>query len=159
MPDEERVAATFIERMGLSAQADGLPRIAGRIFGYFIIHGGPCNLAALSEALQVSRASISTNARLLRDLGVLEIVALPGDRQVYYRLTEQHCQRMLEGYIKRMATLGDDLAAAQDGLPGDWAGAQQRLQEMYDFVDIARDNFRDIIDRLQARVRRRSHGD
>lgn len=152
MTAANHVAETFIERMGLSAQAEGLPRIAGRMFGYFMIHGGPCNLGALAGALQVSRASVSTNARLLRDLGVLEIVTIPGDRQIYYRLTEQHSLRMLEGYIERMDAMRADLAAAQAGMPANWRGAHARLQEMYDFVDIAGENFQDIIDRLRARM-------
>lgn len=150
MADPDCVAQSFIERMGLSAQADGLPRIAGRMFGYFMIHGGPSSLAVLAAELRVSRASVSTNARLLRDLGVLEATAVPGDRQVYYQLTEQHSLRMLEGYIERMETMRTDLAAAMHGLPEHWSGAQARLREMHHFIDIADEGFRDIVNRFRA---------
>lgn len=139
----------FIERMGLSAQADGLPRIAGRILGYFIIHGGPASLARLSEDLQVSRASVSTNARILRDLGVLEATAVPGDRQDYYRLAERHYLRLLEGYVERMAPLRDSLAKAERDLPSGWDGARARLADMHTFVDAARDHTCVLIDQLR----------
>src|SRR5690606_21420618 len=59
----------FIEQMGMSAQADGVPRIAGRIFGYFVINGGPISFTQLAQELQVSRASVSTNLRILASIG------------------------------------------------------------------------------------------
>ncbi len=149
---------TFIERMGLSAQADGLPRIAGRMLGYFIIYGGPCSLASLAGNLEVSRASVSTNARVLRDLGVLEATAVPGDRQDYYRLADQHCLRMLEGYVERMGVMRNNLAAAQRDLPKGWPEAKARLSDTHAFIDVASDNFRHIIDRLQRRPAARKNG-
>ena len=80
MADEtEKAIAEFVERMGLVTQADGLPRIAGRIMGLMIVHGGSFGFTELTERLSVSRASISTNTRLLEDLGVIERTAMPGD--------------------------------------------------------------------------------
>ncbi|GAB3671358.1 GbsR/MarR family transcriptional regulator [Salinisphaera aquimarina] len=150
MENSPEAVTAFIERMGLSAQADGLPRIAGRMLGYFIIHGGPASLAQLAIDLQVSRASVSTNARILSGLGVLEATAVPGDRQDYYRLAEQHYLRMLEGYVERMGTLRDSLARAERDLPDDWDGARERLADMHNFVDVAREHTGDLIARLGA---------
>ena len=56
---------TFIEQMGLIAQEDGAPRIAGQILGYLLIEGEPRTLSQMAEALKISKASASTNARLL----------------------------------------------------------------------------------------------
>lgn len=148
MANQQEAVTAFIERMGLSAQADGLPRIAGRMLGYFIIHGGPTSLVHLSEELEVSRASVSTNARMLRDLGVLEATAVPGDRQDYYRLAERHYLRMLEGYVERMGGLGQSLARAERELGADWPDARTRLADMHHFVDTAREHTRDLIARL-----------
>lgn len=145
--------AAFIERMGLSAQNDGMPRIAGRMMGYFIIHGGPTSLAELATALQVSRASVSTNARILRDLGVLEATAVPGDRQDYYQLAERHYLPLLEGHVERMGAMSASLAQAERELPGGMDDARERLADMHDFINIARDHTRDLIDRLAARDR------
>lgn len=134
--------------MGLSAQGDGLPRIAGRILGYFIIHGGPTSLSDLAEVLQVSRASISTNARMLRELGVLEATAVPGDRQDYYQLAPRHYLRVLEGYVERMGVLDKSLATAESEISDSNVDAQARLADMHRFVDTARAQTRDMIDQL-----------
>jgi len=160
MNDSTPAVADFIERMGMSAQADGLPRIAGRMLGYFIIHGGPASLGKLASDLQVSKASVSTNARILHGLGVLEATAVPGDRQDYYQLAERHYLRMLEGYVSRMATLRESLATAENDLPDDWDGARTRLADMHHFVDVAQDHTRDLIERLSPKPGKRDdrHG-
>ncbi|AWN15976.1 GbsR/MarR family transcriptional regulator [Salinisphaera sp. LB1] len=150
MSDDERAISAFIERMGLSAQGDGMPRIAGRILGYFIVHGGPTSLSALARELRVSRASISTNARMLRDLGVLEATAVPGDRQDYYQLAPRHYLRVLEGYIERMGVLSESLSTAQAEIDDNREGAQARLADMHRFVDAARAQTRALIDNLRA---------
>ena len=107
MLDSSNAEATFIERLGMNAQADGLPRIAGRMMGFFIIHGGPFSFSELAEKLQISRGSVSTNARILMQLGVLDRAAKPGDRQDYYQLAEHPHARMLEGYVYRMQGVRD----------------------------------------------------
>ncbi|MDA3921235.1 MAG: HTH domain-containing protein [Salinisphaera sp.] len=149
MANDQRAISAFIERMGLSAQGDGLPRIAGRILGFFIIHGGPTSLSQLAEELQVSRASISTNARMLRELGVLDATAVPGDRQDYYQLAPRHYLRVLEGYVERMGVLGESLATAEREISEDNAASQARLADMHRFVDTARAQTRDLIDQLK----------
>ena len=57
----------FIERLGLASQAEGMPRISGRILAYLMIAGTPCGLDELADGLHVSRASVSTNTRSARD--------------------------------------------------------------------------------------------
>jgi DNA-binding transcriptional regulator GbsR (MarR family) len=151
MTDPNDAVTAFIERMGLSAQNDGLPRIAGRMMGYFIIHGGPTSLAELAAALQVSRASVSTNARILRDLGVLEATAVPGDRQDYYQLAERHYLPLLEGHVERMGAMSASLAQAERELPPSMGDARARLADMHDFIDIARDHTWELIERLTVR--------
>jgi DNA-binding transcriptional regulator GbsR (MarR family) len=74
----------FVERMGLALEADGLPRIAGRIFGLLLISEDPRSLDDLAVELQVSKGSVSTNARLLEQRGLLEQVCRPADRRDYY---------------------------------------------------------------------------
>ena len=135
--DNPQCVEEFIERMGLSTESDGLPRIAGRMWGFFIIHGGPCSFAELAERLQVSRGSISTNARILRDLGIIERVSLPGDRQDYYRLTDNPYDRLLEGYVARMKQMLGNVSRTLSGLPADWHDTEGRLQEMQHFYKSA----------------------
>lgn len=135
----------FIERMGSSTQADGLPRIAGRLLGFLIIHGGPVNLAELARRLEVSRASVSTNARLLQRLGMIERTTRPGDRRDYYDLAPRPHARLLEGYLERMRRTQADVNSLRADLPDDWPGARRRLAEMQRFYDAALGNITQLI--------------
>src|SRR5215210_7376371 len=74
----------FVERMGLVLEADGLPRIAGRIFGLLLVSEEARSLDDLASELRVSKGSASTNARLLEQRGLLERVCRPADRRDYY---------------------------------------------------------------------------
>lgn len=130
-------ASEFIENMGLTTEADGLPRIAGRMWGFFIVYDGPVSFAELAERLQVSRGSISTNARILRDLGIIERVGRPGDRQDYYQLAQHPYDSLLLGYIARMKNSVRNVEKAQRSLTGDWSSAQRRLDEMKQFYSSA----------------------
>jgi DNA-binding transcriptional regulator GbsR (MarR family) len=129
--------ARFIEQMGLYAQRDGVARIAGRLFGYFIVHGGPVSFADLAEALQVSRASVSTNARALVSIGIIERVTRPGDRQDYYQLTESPFLRMIETYMSRMRNMQEILQQADQSIPQNMAATHRRLAQMSDFYSVA----------------------
>lgn len=127
----------FIEQMGLYAQRDGVARIAGRLFGYFIVHGGPVSFADLAEALQVSRASVSTNARALVSIGIIERVTRPGDRQDYYQLAESPFLRMIETYITRMRAMKNILQQADQSIPAHMTDTHRRLAQMSDFYNVA----------------------
>jgi len=145
----ENTNIDFIEYMGMSAEADGLPRIAGRIWGFFIIHDGPCSFGQLAERLTVSRGSISTNARILRDLGIIERITLPGDRQDYYRLAERPYDRLLVGYVERMKTTLRQVQKTLTKLPTDTGGAIDRLNEMQQFYDSAVVTTEELIETLR----------
>jgi DNA-binding transcriptional regulator GbsR (MarR family) len=60
-PSIDAIRSEFIEKTGLISQAEGLPRIAGRVFGLLIFDGDMVSFGDLATRLQVSRASISTS--------------------------------------------------------------------------------------------------
>lgn len=133
LPHQTDGVSQFIEQMGLTAQTDGLPRIAGRLAGYFIIHGGPVSFAQLAEEMQVSRASISTNARMLVNIGFIEKITIPGDRQDYYQLCHSPFLRMIEGYLQRMRRMQAIVEDAERNIPDTMPDSQRRLQQMRQF--------------------------
>lgn len=91
----------FVARMGQSTEQDGFTRIAGRLFGYLLLSEQPCSIFELSRALAVSKASVSTDARRLLELGVLERVLLPTDRRDYYQVAPDFFRRMVQYRISR----------------------------------------------------------
>ncbi len=145
-PSEEAAAERFIEHMGLTAEEDGLPRIAGRMWGFFVLHGGPCSFAELAERLAVSRGSISTNARILRDRGIIERVSVPGDRQDYYQLADKPFDRMLLVYLGRMRRTQEEARALKSSLPDERSGEHARLDDMIRFYDRAAAAFEAMIE-------------
>lgn len=143
------VIESFIERIGLSAEADGLPRIAGRMLGFFVIHGGPVSFTELADRLQVSRGSVSTNARLLESLGVIEKISLPGDRQNYYRLSEQPYVRLIEGYIKRQQSMEAVVKEVQTKIPNTMKDTRTRLRELHAFYKTAAEQLQQLVVKIQ----------
>lgn len=136
----------FVERLGLVAQADGMPRIAGRILGLFVIYGGPFSSAELVERLKVSRGSISTNSRFLEHLGVIERVARPGDRQDYFQMRPEPYIELLKGSQSRLCKARAVVTDAQRKLPENWADAQTRLDELATFYTKLIQGFEAITD-------------
>jgi DNA-binding transcriptional regulator GbsR (MarR family) len=122
--------------MGFLCEADGLPRISGRLLGLFILEGGPFNLKELAERLQVSRASVGTNTRLLAKVGLLERVARPGDRQDYYVLTDDPGTRILAGVVERLDQTYQALRGAEKNLPKEREDARRRVRIFADFYGV-----------------------
>ena len=92
----------FIERAGLLWQKDGFPRIAGRIFALTLISPNPCSLDDIADALGVSKASVSNDARLLERMGMIERVGKPGDRRDYYQVTSGSLERSIAARVERI---------------------------------------------------------
>jgi DNA-binding transcriptional regulator GbsR (MarR family) len=95
----------FVERAGVLWENDGLPRIAGRIYGLMIINEDALSLDEIADALGVSKASVSTDTRLLERMGFIERVSKPGDRKDYYQHTEGSFERAISERIRRMHEL------------------------------------------------------
>lgn len=121
----------FIERMGLILEADGAPRIAGRMLGLLLLEPGECSLDEIAERLQVSKGSVSTNARLLETFGAIEKVSRPGDRRDYYRIADNMHLRIVERRLERMRQVRDLLADAQQTVVSDEPAVFERLRSFH----------------------------
>ncbi|AOU96686.1 hypothetical protein BI364_00415 [Acidihalobacter yilgarnensis] len=142
---------SFIERVGLSIESDGLPRIAGRMLGFMVLNGGPLSFSELAEQLQVSRASVCTNARILSSLGVIERVSRPGDRQDYYQLAESPYARLISGYLERKRQMYVIVQDALRALSSDDDPARrQRLEEMASFYRVAIAHLQRLVEEMGA---------
>src|SRR5919198_394347 len=107
----------FTDRMGLLFEAEGQPPIAGRLFGYLLVSDDPRSLDQLAGALGVSKASVSTNARRLADVGVLERVRRPADRHDYYRVAPDLFRRTMAERMRRWQRFTAAVGEARRTLP------------------------------------------
>ena len=113
----DAVRIDFIEKTGLITQAEGLPRIAGRVFGLLIFDGDVVSFGDLATQLQVSRASISTSIRILEERGLVKRVTKHGERQDFFQLASNPYATMLEHIQKRNCSIQTDIAETIQNLP------------------------------------------
>jgi DNA-binding transcriptional regulator GbsR (MarR family) len=121
--------ARFIEQMGLALESDGLPRIAGRIFGLILISDDARSLDDLASELRVSKGSVSTNARLLEQRGILEQVSRPGDRRDYYRAPPDLFSHTMAQRIARWQRFHEAIGTARTNLSIQSRAVLERLEE------------------------------
>ena len=140
-------AQGFVERMGLMMEADGMPRIAGRLFGFLLIHPESYSLDELADRLQVSKASVSTNARFLEQLGLLERSAEPGDRRDFYRVGPGAWENVLRSAQRRWRALQEVFAEAIEALPPEMEAGRLRLREADRFHDLMMEATEGLIQR------------
>jgi DNA-binding transcriptional regulator GbsR (MarR family) len=134
---KEKVSAEFVERMGLAAEAEGLPRIAARLFALMLIDGGPRTADEIAEMLQVSRGSVSTNTRLLEARGIIERFTQPGDRVHYFRIADDPFGKKFEHFPEHVRRFRSIVADALQSLPDDMTEAKDRLMEASEFAEFA----------------------
>lgn len=99
--------------MGLIMAADGLPRIGGRLLALLLITEGDASLDDLARRLRVSKPSVSTNARLLEQRGVIEKVSRAADRRDYYRVADDVIGNTMQQRLSKLQRLQSCVAGAR----------------------------------------------
>jgi DNA-binding transcriptional regulator GbsR (MarR family) len=125
----DEATAHFTERMGRALEGDGLPRIAGRIFGLLLVSEDARSLDDLACELGVSKGSVSTDARLLEQRGVLERMSRPGDRRDYYRVPPDLFSQTMAQRLARWQRFHEAIGAARTSLPIRSREVLERLEE------------------------------
>ena len=137
----------FVEQMGLMMDHAGGARTLGRLFGLLLAAQQPLSLGDMATFLQVSKASISTNARRCLQVGLVHRVSKPGDRRDYYEIAPGSFSRMLDS---RVAGVLEMVRLAQLGLTAieaDNEPARARLEEMRDFYTFVGGEMKSMMDR------------
>lgn len=137
----------FVEKMGTAAQDDGLPRIAGRIWGVLSILEDPQTADSLSKLLEVSRGSISINTRLLEGFEVIERRSVPGERKEFFAIRPNPYAALVRGIARRSLEKAD--MAHQAGKSVKSPVVRQRLNEMADFHILLGDTFENLLDEFE----------
>jgi len=140
---------TFVEHVGIVFEETGIPRMAGRIFGWLLICDPPHQSAdELADVLMASKGSISSMTRLLIQIGFIERFGMPGVRYDLFRIKTdawQHLiKRGLEDEIKmfrQLAEHGIELTTGNQSL------TQQRLREMFDTYAFFENEFPALVDK------------
>lgn len=138
----------FVEKVGRWWETISGSRTAGQILGWLMICE-PAHQSSpqLVDALQVSAGSVSTQARTLERIGLVERVTFPGDRATYYQLKPHVWIEIMwseQQRIEEMKTLSEaalevapeerpdrvaELDLVTDFMLDRWPGLMQDLKE------------------------------
>jgi len=119
----------FTDRLAALFETDGQPPIAGRIFGLLLLSDNALSLDELAEALRVSKASASTNARLLAQFGLIEQVRRQGSRRDYYRMAPDLFERSMAQRLSRWRRFTEVIGEGRRTLPLESPQVRQRLEQ------------------------------
>ncbi len=140
----------FMESMGMYFESYGIPRIGGRILGLLLIAHEPLSAERIASILKVSRASISTNFRILLTSGLAEKVTYPGDRTTYFIFPATGLEKTLLVEIQGISALQHLVQQGLNALPaGDTA--RSRMQEMTEWADFLVKLYQKALIEWQAR--------
>ncbi|MFI7637408.1 GbsR/MarR family transcriptional regulator [Nonomuraea sp. NPDC049400] len=118
---EQEPLLEWVERVAMYLARDGVPPIAGRVLGWLMICDPPEQSAGqISEAIGASRASLTSNLRLLTSMGFLTWRTRPGERTVYYRMAEDAWAVVVR---RQVASITSFMDITRDGV--DLVGADE----------------------------------
>ena len=123
----ESARADFIEKIGVIAQSEGVPRIAGRVLAMLLYDGERVSFGQLAQALQVSRGSISSSVRILESQQLIKRVAVAGDRQDYFQVVENAFANMVEASALRVRRAAEDIEDSLKVIPETEQGPRERV--------------------------------
>lgn len=138
----------FIEQMGLLTQAEGGPRIGGRLLGLAIVENQPLSLQEMAERLQVSKASISTNARRMAQAGLLRLTTRPGSREDLYELPRDPYRELVRSFTRGLEHKAAAIAEIEARIPADSGAVRDRIHHLAEFHRSAAEVLSEWYDKL-----------
>ena len=133
---ERKLLLAWVERVAtFFAEHYGLPPITGRILGWLMICDPPeQSPAQIAEAINASRASLTTNMRLLIASGLVQRLTRSGGRTAYYRIDNDMWQKVIQRRIASMMSFGE---ITRDGvaLLGADRPRAARMRAAHDFFE------------------------
>ncbi len=146
----------FVERMGLVMERAGAARTLGRILGLLLIADDPLSLNEMAEVLRVSKASISTNARLCEHTGLVLRVSIPGDRRAYYEIVPGAFEMNLSQKLYSLQEMVDLAEIGLSALDETQAKARSRLEEMHDLYSFLREGMKQALQQWKDQKQQKS---
>lgn len=127
----------WVERVAMYLARDGVPPIAGRVLGWLMVCDPPEQSAGqISEAIGASRASLTSNLRLLSGMGFLTWRTRPGERTVYYRMADDAWSVVVRRQIAGVTSFLDITREGMDliGPAGDRAARIRQAHVTFEWM-------------------------
>ena len=122
----------FVEELGILARDLGVPRAVVRVLGWMVVCDPPTQSAGdIEAALHLSAGSVSAATRTLVDTGLLERVARPGERRIYFRLRPGGWEGALETRLRAATQLRVVVDRAMGSSGGESDDRLTDMREVY----------------------------
>jgi hypothetical protein len=122
----------WVEQVSLLLEQDGLPRMAGRIFGWLLVCDPPeQSMEELAAAVQGSKASMSTMTRLLVSAALVEKVRRPGARLDAFRIRPGQWRQLWRARVQMLDEATRLTGRGLELLEGRPAWMRARLEELH----------------------------
>jgi len=134
----------LVEDFGLFFENYGLPRIFGRMYGLLVLTDQPqLSLEQIANELKISKASVSTMARKLQAMTMIEKSTVPGDRRDYYHVSEATHINMMREKLKAALNLSSLIrrGARLEGLSPPTLQRLRRMEHLYNEMAVTIDQF------------------
>ena len=150
MSSQSPDVSAFVEAHSMLWEASGLPRIAGRILGWLLVCQPAEQTASdLAKALSASRASISTNTRLLEHFGIVERTARIGTRSTLFRIAPGAWTRVMRNENARARRFREIAEQGLKLLPETDATDRSRLTEFHQIWSFMEQELPGLLDRYE----------
>ena len=150
MPNTKPAIIDFADNVGDFFDRIGLPRVAGRLFGYLLIcDPSEQSAAQLQHAIGASAGSVNTMIRQLQAAGFVERRGEPGSRRLWYRIAPGAFGRALAARV-RLVTELKDLAEAGLAAINPRSKRADRLLEMRDCYAFFEEEFPALVERYAS---------
>lgn len=147
-----RAKLHYAEDFGLAFEQEGLPRMAGRIFGWMLVAETPHqSLQELAEILRASKGSISNMTRYLIQLDVIERVAVPGHRRDYVAIKDGSWLFLPNQWIDTVKSIRELADRGLELLEGKSPKVRERLDEMRDLYTFLEEEFPSLLERWERK--------
>ncbi len=122
----------WVEQVSILLERDGLPRMAGRIFGWLLVCDPPeQSMEELAAAVQGSKASMSTMTRLLVNAVLVEKVRPPGARHDAFRVRPGQWRHLWRARVQMREAAARLTGRGLELLEGRPAWVRARLEELH----------------------------
>ena len=150
MPERYYEKKHFVEDMSLYFEQMGMPRMAGRVLGVLLISNPPeQSLSDLCEVLQASKSALSTNTRLLTEMGLIDRVPTPKPREIAFQFRPGGWVTFMRMRLRLMASLHEIAERGLDLLHDKDPALREHLQEAHDMFSLIEEELPALLRRIE----------
>ncbi len=144
--------AEYAEHVGRYWSDRGGSRAQGKILGWLLIcHPPHQSSKQLQETLHMSAGTVSTNARILEQIGFVERITFPRDRAIYYRMATDAWEFLLDEKRVGMIGLRKIVDEGHQILASDAPDRHERINQLADLLDFLDTEMAALAQRWHAR--------